>query len=74
MCVTDCHDMTLAVKVTLNPKTTNQNLSPTIHKLWPMLKSSTDKLSNKQTRLSAINNASPKVHDVVLVFLTKGII
>ena len=24
MCVTDCHDMTLAVKVALNPNTTNQ--------------------------------------------------
>ena len=25
MCVTDCHDMTLAVKVALNPNTTNYN-------------------------------------------------
>ena len=24
MCVTDCHDMTLAVKVAFNPNTTNQ--------------------------------------------------
>ena len=24
LCVTDCHDMTLAVKVALNPNTTNQ--------------------------------------------------
>ena len=24
ICVTDCHDMTLAVKVALNPNTTNQ--------------------------------------------------
>ena len=28
ICVTDCHDMTLAVKVALNPNTTNQ---PTFH-------------------------------------------
>ena len=25
MCVTDCHDMTLAVKVALNPNTTSQS-------------------------------------------------
>ena len=25
MCVTDCHGMTLAIKVVLNPNTTNQN-------------------------------------------------
>ena len=25
MCVTDCHDMTLIVKVALNPNTTNQD-------------------------------------------------
>ena len=27
MCVTDRHDMTLAVKVALNPNTTNQQLA-----------------------------------------------
>ena len=27
MCVTDCHDMTLAVKVVLNPNTANQNVT-----------------------------------------------
>ena len=27
-----------------------------------------------ESKLTAINNASPKVHDVVFVFLTKGII
>ena len=28
MCVTDCHDMTLAVKVALNPNSTNQQPLP----------------------------------------------
>ena len=31
MCITDCHDMTLAIKVALNPDTTNNQ--PTNDKL-----------------------------------------
>ena len=37
MCVTDCHDMTLAVKVALNPYTTNQsiaNIFPVVHNVF----------------------------------------
>ena len=32
MCVTDRHDMTLAVKVALNPNTTNTTYQPTNYK------------------------------------------
>ena len=34
MCVTDCHDMTLAVKVALNPNTTNQQILTNHHQTW----------------------------------------
>ena len=34
MCVTDHHDMTLAVKVALNTNTTNQLFFRQLHKWW----------------------------------------
>ena len=52
MCVTDCHDITLAVKVALNPNTTNQgNSIPWFRRLLDLVDFMDPQLCNDSLRI-----------------------